>query len=350
MNDSHSQLSATAQEILRLTPRRIALLAGLGVLTVTLMVSLGGGRDALVAVSHANWRLVALAVVVHYSGFAVRGHRWQQLLSLMGRRISLRSATAVLLSGWFASALLPARAGDLLRIGVLRAGIADVQPVPIPVSLSSIVLERVLDMAAILALGATLGFAILRARLPSWVLATYVVALAILGVFAGALLLAPPLLTWLRGRWRNRWWQALLDLAAQFVTSLAALRRRPMLTALVIGESLYIWMCDALLLWLVVASLGTWLPLGSAAFVALTVDIVAAAPLTPGAIGQIELANTALLTLVALPRFDAAAAVLLTRAISYWSFLLFSGAVTLAAGLWAYLAGDAAPEKPASSA
>ena len=84
---------------------------------------------------------------------------------------------------------------------------------------------------------------------------------------------------------------------------------------------------------LVLRSMGVTVGLGSIAFVALTVDIFAAIPLTPGGIGQIEAVNAALLALLPLPPFNVAAAVLLNRAISYWSFLLFSGIVTFAAGI-----------------
>ena len=96
--------------------------------------------------------------------------------------------------------------------------------------------------------------------------------------------------------------------------------------------SLYIWLCDAFLLWLVMASLAEWTSFGSAAFIALTVDGLAAVPLTPGGVGQIEAAYAGLLTLFALPVAKLSAIILLTRLISYWSFLLFSGMVTFAFG------------------
>ena len=84
-------------------------------------------------------------------------------------------------------------------------------------------------------------------------------------------------------------------------------------------------------------SLGAALPLDVAAFVALTVDVLAAAPLTPGGVGQIDAAYVALFALLPAAAFNTAAfntgaAVLLIRFITYWSFLIFSGLVTLLAG------------------
>jgi uncharacterized protein (TIRG00374 family) len=88
--------------------------------------------------------------------------------------------------------------------------------------------------------------------------------------------------------------------------------------------------------------MGVDAPLASITFVALTVDIFAAIPLTPGGIGQIEAVNMALLALLPLPAFNLSAAVLLNRAISYWSFLLFSGIVTFAAGIGQMMVGGKA--------
>jgi uncharacterized protein (TIRG00374 family) len=167
------------------------------------------------------------------------------------------------------------------------------------------------------------------------VLNTYLVAGGLLLVFGAALLAAPALLDLLRRLTANTLWQRLLDFMAQVMASLRSLGRRPGTTLVAGVESLYIWLCDALLLWLVMAALGGWTPFGAAAFIALTVDIIAALPITPGGIGQIESAYAGLLTLVTRSTFNIAAVILTVRLISYWSFLLVSGVVTFAAGFGA---------------
>lgn len=339
---------AGALALLRLDRKRIVLLAALGGLSIALLLALGGGRTALAALVHANWRWIGLAIAVHYSGFALRGWRWQQLLRTMGYRFTWRFTTTLLLTGWFVSALLPARAGDLVRVGVLHAPpqeqLQSRQVVPVATGLGSIVLERALDLLAILVLGAGFGFVVLRNQLPGWVLAAYGVGICGLIVFGVVLLVIPSVLGWLR-RWSDhRFWQLALDFAAQLVDSLRTLIRQPQTALLVVAASLYIWLCDAVLMWLCVGSLGTWLPFGRAAFVALTVDVFATVPLTPGGIGQIETVNATLLALLALPTTQVAAAVLVNRTISYWSFLLFSGVVTFAAGFGQWI-GRSTPEK-----
>jgi uncharacterized protein (TIRG00374 family) len=260
----------------------------------------------------------------------------------MGHSIRYRTATSLLISGWFVSALLPARAGDVLRVVALRAGVDGEAPVPVADSLGSIVMERVLDIAAILLLGAAFSFAALHAQMPAWVGAAYLTALLLLAVFVIALLVAPPFMQRLRGLSTNRWWQAALNFTSQLVESLRTLPSQPRKSTVAAVESLLIWMCDALLLWLVLVGLSQPLGFATAAFIAFTVDIVAAVPLTPGGIGQVEAASLALLTLFGLPLQIATVATLVVRGISYWSFLVFSGIVTLVTGFGAFLNADSA--------
>ena len=309
------------------TRNRILLLLFFAAASIALLLWLGGGsRETLSLLAQADW---GLAVLIHYSGFAVRGHRWQMLLAGMGHRLPYARVTGLLISGWFVSALLPARAGDAARIAALRLERA---PVPVADSLSSIVLERLLDILAILGLGGSFAFFVLAERLPLWVLSGYAAAAGLLIVFGAGLLISPSLLGWLRRFSAHRFWQRGLDFAGQAVVALRSLLARPGQALFLLGESLYIWLCDALLLWLVALALGVALPFPAAAFAALTVDIFASVPLTPGGIGQIEVAYAGLLSLLSLPIAVVPAAVLLTRVISYWSFLVFSGVVAAVTG------------------
>ena len=332
MGEMSNSLSSPAPSTAWLPRGRLLLLIGLGIVTWVLLIVLFGGQAALQAIVAADARWLALAVLVHYSSFAVRGHRWQQLLGMMGHRLGYLYTTGLLLAGWFVSALLPARAGDLMRIGVLRLDSPRHPPVPVAASLGSIVLERALDILAIVALGLGFGWAVLRTQAPSWLVVSYAAAAGLLALLALGVVLAPPLLNWLR-RWsQHRLWQALLSFGEQVAASLRVLVQQPRRGALVTVESLYIWLCDALVVWSVLHSLGAALPLDVAAFVALTVDVLAAAPLTPGGIGQIDAAYVALFAVLPAATFNVGAAVLLIRFITYWSFLFFSGVVTLLAG------------------
>lgn len=357
MHKMSNALSSPASSNSWLPRGRLWWLIGLGGVTWALLIGLFGGQAALQAIVGADVRWLALAVLVHYSSFAVRGWRWQQLLGMMGHRLGYRYTTGLLLAGWFVSALLPARAGDLMRIGVLRLDSPQHRPVPVAASLGSIVLERALDILAIVGLGLGFGWVVLRAQAPGWLVASYAAAAGLLALLAVGVVLAPPVLGWLR-RWsQHRFWQTLLNFGEQLAASLRVLVQQPRRGVLVALASLYIWLCDALVVWLVLRSLGAALPLDMAAFVALTVDVLAAAPLTPGGIGQIDAAYVALFALWPTTTFNVGAAVLLIRLITYWSFLAFSGVITLLTGFGevmqrvhpATVAHDANPAAPAVS-
>jgi glycosyltransferase AglD len=332
-----SGLALPLTRSLHLSARRVVILLALGLLTVILLLALGGGRQALTLLAQADWRWIGLAVIIHYSGFAVRGWRWQGLLATMGHRRSWRSLTTLLLSGWFLSALLPARAGDVMRVGVLRLGAPERPPIPVADALGSLVLERALDLLAILLLGLAFAYAALRTALPVWVMTAYAVGVGGLLLLTGTLLLAPALMERLHNRFAYAWWNPTVDFLAQLIASLRSLGGQPLRLGPMVLASLYIWLCDGVLMWLVVHSLGEALGFARAAFVALTVDVFATVPLTPGAVGQIEAVNAALLAWLQLPEATVAAVVLINRAISYWTFLLFSGLITLIGGfgqLW----------------
>jgi uncharacterized protein (TIRG00374 family) len=317
---------------LRLEPRRLVLLVVLAVATVALLLTAGDSRSTLAALAGVDWRWLALAITVHYGGFALRGHRWQLLLGALGHRLSYLYTTSLLLAGWFVSALLPARAGDAFRVLALRMPPPHQPQVSVAPAIGTLVLERTLDILAILLLSAGASLFVLPGRIPTWLLWTYGLALAMVAIIAGVLLATPLLLERLRPLSPRPLWHKTLEFITQIADALRRLAQHPMIAVVTIGESLLIWLCDGLLLWMVVRSLGEPFTLGAATFVALTVDIFAAVPLTPGGMGQIETAYAALLALLANATLPIAAVVLATRAISYWSFLIFSALVTLLAG------------------
>lgn len=299
--------------------------------SICLLLLLGGGRAPLELVKESDWRLLGGALLIHYSGFGVRGLRWKMLLKAMDQRLPFSYCTGLLISGWFVSAVVPARGGDLLRIGLLRAPLRKrpaVQPVPLECGVGSLLLERLLDMLAILTLGAGIGFGLLQQQVPAWVVSLYGTGLGLFIVLGVALLSLPHLWERLMRLWQNSLWHELIAFGARAVEQLWLLMRAPQIALWTMLFSFYIWICDALLLWLVMGSLDAWRSFSATAFVALSVDAFAAFPITPGGVGQIEAAYAGLLSIFELPPVEISATILLTRAISYWSFLILSGIIT----------------------
>jgi uncharacterized protein (TIRG00374 family) len=314
---------------LDLNRTRLALIAILGILTLLALIRLGNIDISLDTLRRIQPGYLAAAIAVHYSGFAVRGDRWRRLLAAMGHRVSYGYAFSLLLAGWFVSALVPARAGDLARAGLLRRD----HDVPMASGLGSIAAERAFDALALVLLAALAGAWALAGRTPAWVWqsAASMVGLAI--VAAGGLIAVPRLESWLTGLVTWPLYQKALRFGFDLLRSVRALGRQPAALLVVAVQSVYIWLCDVLLAYLLLGGLGYPVSPPVAAFTAMAADLAVTVPLTPGAVGQFETAFVGLLALFAVPASQAGLAVLLNRFISFWTFILFSGLVTYLSGL-----------------
>ncbi|RME47963.1 MAG: UPF0104 family protein [Caldilineae bacterium] len=307
---------------------RPLILVGLGALTVLVLLRLGNVDISMATLRRVELRYLLAAIAVHYSGFAVRGRRWQRLLDGLGHHLRYAYVTALLLAGWFVSALVPARAGDLARAYMLRRD----HDVPMAQGFASLAAERALDIAAILALAGVSAVWALAGRTPPWVWQTIGGGVVLFAALAAALLVAPrleeglvSLLPWAVYRKAARFGFELLG-------SLRRLGRRPRLLATVAAQSLYIWLCDVLLMHLALRSIGVAAPLSVSAFTAMGVDLAAAVPIIPGALGQFEGTALGLLALFGIGAAQSSLVILLNRFISFWSFLAVSGAATYAFG------------------
>ncbi|HVO69110.1 MAG TPA: lysylphosphatidylglycerol synthase transmembrane domain-containing protein [Aggregatilineaceae bacterium] len=174
---------------------------------------LSGVQDELLG---ARYWTVIPCIAVSVIGLWLRSLRWRVLLD---RRISRRDSFHILNVSYLINGVLPLRVGELVR-AVLAARLDP--PVQVLTSLSTILVERLLDTLAVFAL-VGLSLAILHAGLEIGILGMAlgigsVVGVIVLAVFAArpawahALLdrggrIVPPL----RRPWLHRWLEHLLD-------------------------------------------------------------------------------------------------------------------------------------------
>ncbi|RPJ56323.1 MAG: UPF0104 family protein [Dehalococcoidia bacterium] len=177
----------------------------------------------------------------------------------------------------------------------------------------------------------------LQGRVPPeiWQLLTGAAVLCALGLIG--LLAIPGLERWLRHPGRiettipvSIWlfYQKMLDFGFNLIHGVRALGRSPLALILIVMQSLYIWLCDALLLYVVLMSIGATSSLSVSLFAGMVSDLVAAVPITPGALGQFDAALVGLLTLFNLSTSQGSLTVLLTRLVSLWTFIPIGAAVT----------------------
>ncbi len=295
----------------------------LGLLTILLLLKLGNIEISMDTLRRIDAKYLLLAILVHYSGFVLRGWRWQKLLSGMGHRLKYSYTTTLLVSGWFVSALLPARLGDVLRATLLKRD----HQIPLAEGFASIATERALDIFAILLLALLAATWALAGRTPAWVWQS-IGGGAILFVLVVVILLASPQLERFFAKLFH-WsiYQKIVRFGFELLANVRKLGKNPRLLWAVLGQSFYIWACDVFLMYFVLLSVGVIAPISLAAFVGMTVDLAASVPIIPGALGQVEGTALGVLSLFQISPEKSTMTILLNRFISYWTFIIVSGAV-----------------------
>lgn len=269
-------------------------------------------------VLQANFALIAVAFVIFYLGFPLRGYRWATLLRGTGVRISTRDSTEILFLSWLVNCVVPAKLGDVYRAYLLKIN----STVSLSRTFGTVFIERVLDLFAIALLGLAAGFWSFRSGMPQpiqvvFLIGVVVVAGLVLGLFTmrnvgRRLIVALPLP------------HRVLELYDRFeegVFGAIGLRALPRL-AIVTG---LIWATEALRLYFVVEAYGfddVYLGLSGAVFVALIGSLLTAVPLSPAGLGIVEAGVVGVLTVAyGVPFAEATAIALLDRVISVFSII-----------------------------
>ena len=267
------------------------------------------------------WLLIG-AFVIFYAGFPLRGLRWALLLRGTGLRIGLKDATEILFLSWLVNCLVPAKLGDVYRAYLLKIN----SPVSLSRTFGTVFVERILDLFAIVILGLGAGYWSFRGRLPDQVQLLFAIGVIVVILLAGGLLT-------MRNFGRRlivalHLPHTVIELYDRFeegVFSAVGITSLPRLMLITVG----IWTTEAMRLYLVVESFGfpdVHLGISGAFFVALTGSLLTAVPLTPAGIGIVETGVVAVLTLVyGVPQTEALAIVLVDRAISVLSIIVFGG-------------------------
>jgi uncharacterized protein (TIRG00374 family) len=273
-------------------------------------------------IAQANvWYLLA-AFAIFYLGFPLRGWRWALLIRRTGFRLKVRDGTEIIFISWLVNCLVPAKLGDVYRAYLLKIN----SPVSLSRTFGTVFVERILDLFAIVILGLGAGYWSFRGRLPDQVQLLFAIGVIVVILLAGALLT-------MRNFGRRlivafHLPHRVIELYDRFeegVFSAVGITSLPRLMLITVG----IWTTEAMRLFFVVEAFGfpdVHLGISGAFFVALTGSLLTAVPLTPAGIGIVETGVVAVLTLVyGVPQTEALAIVLVDRAISVLSIIVFGG-------------------------
>lgn len=270
---------------------RTALVAALALGLIALFLRNADLTRVWAEMRTARLDLLGLAVALTVLTFLVRAERWQYLLEPLGNtRFSVAFRTTVI--GFAASAVLPARAGEVLRPYLL----ARQEGLPVTATFATIVVERILDLIAVLLLLAVYLLFFdegVAGRSPALYQAITVGAAiatpAALGVLVLMVLLAghpERLQHWMLTAERVlpvRLARALARLAGTFAEGLAVVRRPSRLLAS-LGWSMVLWVVIVTETWVVARAFGIAMPYAGA-YLLTSLLVVGIALPTPGGVG-----------------------------------------------------------------
>jgi uncharacterized protein (TIRG00374 family) len=275
-----------------------------------------------VAVRGASLGRLGIALVLVAVSYWMRAVRWQYLLAPIGPT-RFRSALRATVIGFAASFILPARAGDVLR-PYLLARKEGLRPTA---TFATIVVERVLDLIAVLALLAVFVWGSASRSVPASLLApirlsaTLAAAAAVVLMGMMFVLASHPerVGNVVRGLNRvlpHRIADALAGLARTFSEGLAVARTpRPLILALV--WSFPLWVLIAVEAWVVTQAFGIDMPL-TGSFLLQALLVIGVAVPTPGAVGGFhEAYRFGVTTFFGASNDSAVAAAIVLHAISF---------------------------------
>jgi uncharacterized protein (TIRG00374 family) len=248
-------------------------------------------RGVATEIVHArpDWLAIALATMI--ANLGIRAWRWQYLLEPLGRP-SFANAFRATAVGFAASAVLPARAGEVIRPYYLSRR----ERVSATSAFATIILERLLDMVTVLALLALYVF-VLSPEMPperalaftavKWAAALAavgsIIGLAILFVMAGHPQRLGRALARLEQVLPSTLAGLLARVAEKFASGLGVIRRPGRLfVALVL--SIPLWLSIAAGIWTVSVAFGLAIPFAGS-FLVIALLVVGVAVPTPGAVG-----------------------------------------------------------------
>jgi len=285
----------------------------------------------------AEYAWLIPGVAAYFAGLGVRAWRWHYLLRPV-RRLPGRVLFPIVAIGYFGNNVFPVRAGELLRIVLLRRQ----HELPMSASLATILVERAFDgivmlgfvflnLGQLAALGAAGGDGLRKLALGG--------AVVFLGASLAFLLLA--LFPARAGRLAQVGIDRLLPgrlrpgarrLFDQFLVGLAALRS-PLDVLMVLATSAIIWLFETLKYWFVMHAFPFQVSFFALMLMNGIVNLATTLPSAPGYLGTFDAPGIAVLEAYGVPAEIAAGYTFVLHAALWLPVTLLGGTYLLRTGL-----------------
>ena len=266
----------------------------------------------------ANLWLLAVAFVLWYGAFFVRGWRWGRMLDsarfsqTQGFSIpATRGLAEIVVLAYFANSIVPAKLGDAYRAYLLKRD----SEVPMSAGFGTILAERLVDamMLVIVLMGSFLvvfGTEMPSQARPALMLGALLIVIGVCGL-AVLWLTRNSVARFLPGRIQEAY--------SRLQGAIFGALRRP---ALVLGIGVLLWLNDGLRVLFVARSLDAGIPPTVAILVAVMGALLTVIPFTPAGLGVVELGvGSVLVGVLGVDPVVAGSVILLDRVVAYWSLL-----------------------------
>lgn len=263
----------------------------------------------------ADYLMIALGIPVILFGLIFRAQRWRILLSPLGKpkfRISFNS----MMVGYFANNVLPARAGELIRVYALNWQFS----ISKSATLATIIVERISDGLIMLV---ALSFLMIVLPVPYWVCQVAVIG-AVVFVAIIVFLIAISdgrkrvmnvlhvLLSSLSKRLETR----CISLLDNFIDGLTSFRNTKC-ALLFIMMTILVWSMDVLWFFLIIQAFGISLNISAVVLVVVVGSLSTMIPALPGYVGTLHFALVKLLTFLGVTINQALAVALVLHAVTW---------------------------------
>ncbi|MBT9317395.1 lysylphosphatidylglycerol synthase transmembrane domain-containing protein [Leptothoe spongobia] len=279
---------------------------------------------------HLGW--IVLATLTFLAAFVIRAHRWGLLLP--GIEVSFGIRVAAVFIGFAGNCVLPANAGELVRVGVLKRRAA----VPVAIALGSIVSARLLDAA--IALLFLVGPLLWLPQLQVNNLAIVALGLGVVIIYASFWLAANApkrIETWVEWILIHLGLQKRVTTIQPMVRNLLqgfAVLKSPKALGLALLDTLAVWLLSGISFWVVLKAFDLTTPgFIGALFIQSMEALAVVIPSTPGHLGAFEAAVRFALGLYGIQGDSAIGYTLVMRLIMYGSLSVVGGLFALGLGL-----------------
>jgi hypothetical protein len=229
--------------------------------------------DLFVAIQNSIPEYLVVGILICLCAWWLRGWRYHVILKNLSYRVSITASTACIFISQTVNLIVPARLGDFVRVFILKHE----YNVTYSEGVSSLVVERVLDIFTVALLGAVALYFVVN--VPAWFY-----TLIVLPLVAGVIFF---LFLVFMGKFssKNRY-------ITIFLTMLHEIKRASLSLKAVLllgGSSIIIWLLDIFVCVTVVMMFQQQIPFAIIVLAIVIGNLVKAIPLTPGGVGTYEI-------------------------------------------------------------